>query len=123
MTRKTPITAALFVAAALALGVASDAVAVDDAIQQADRNGDASVDRGEYHQRMTDVFYGLDGDRDGVLVLTELDGVSADGLRAADRNGDGKLSLNEYVNARFDDFDAADADGDGVLSRAEVAAW
>ena len=124
MPTQHPICAAL--AVTLLLGLAGPGIAgqpADESMQHSDRNGDAFVDRGEFHARMTDVFYANDADRDGLLVLAELDGVSAAGFASADRNGDGKLSLAEYVNARFVDFRAADKDGDGRLSAAEVADW
>lgn len=91
----------------------------------ADRNKDGVIDRGEFHVRMVEVFYHADTDRDGLLVLPELERIDeAMVYRPADRDGDGKLTLSEYVDHRFEGFDAADTNDDGVLSVSEVVeAW
>lgn len=90
-------------------------------LEEADHNGDGKINHGEFHQRMVDVFYHLDADKNGNLAPGELSGVSASDFAAADKNGDGVLSLNEYVNDRFKAFDAADRDDNGVLSAEEIA--
>jgi len=87
-----------------------------------DRNSDGFIDRGEFHQRMVELFYFADGDRDGRLVPAELPRVDKGAFSGADRNGDGVLSLTEFTEARAVDFGQVDADGDGLLSRAEVDA-
>ncbi|MCG8542571.1 MAG: EF-hand domain-containing protein [Alphaproteobacteria bacterium] len=87
-----------------------------------DRNGDGRIDRGEFHDRMTELFFFADRDRNQRLTPNELPGVAADALAAADRNGDGGLDLVEFTGARALDFDAADTDRDGQLSREEVEA-
>jgi hypothetical protein len=69
------------------------------------------------------VFYFLDLNRDGVLVIEEIANVRPEAFRAADGNGAGKLSLEEYVNARFKDFEAIDANGDGVITKDELDRW
>jgi hypothetical protein len=85
-----------------------------------DRNTDGRVDREEFQRRQTDVFYFEDGNKDGVLVIEEID-VPAPAFKAADADKSGKLSLPEYLNDRFKDYDAADANRDGTLSPGEVA--
>ena len=86
-----------------------------------DRNHDGSIDRGEFHVRMVEVFYHADGDRDGLLVVVELERIDEEMVHGpADRDGDGKLTLSEYVDQRFEGFDEADVDDDGLLSLQEV---
>lgn len=85
-----------------------------------DRNSDNRIDREEFHQRMVEVFFFEDADRDGSVTESELGEVDARAFRMADRDGSGTLSLYEFLDARFADFDAADRDGDGTLTIAEV---
>ena len=85
-----------------------------------DKNGDGQIDREEYHQRMTDVFFFTDTNKDRYLTINELPDVPETGFNGADRNTDGRLSLPEYINARFKAFYAADRDQNGMLSREEV---
>ena len=91
--------------------------------QETDRNGDGKVDREEFHRRSVEVFYFLDKDRKGYLVLVDLRGLTPEDFKAADRQGDGKLTLEEFLNARFRQFDLADTDGDGVLTLEEVEVY
>jgi hypothetical protein len=94
----------------------------DAAFAISDRNSDGFIDRGEFHQRMVEVFFFTDRNRDGRLVPAELPGVPEAVFKAADRNGDGTLGLGEFTQARTVDFNQADRDGDGLLSRAEAEA-
>jgi Ca2+-binding EF-hand superfamily protein len=90
-----------------------------------DRNKDGRIDREEYHQRMTEVFFFADVDKDGIVTFTELVAVTAvdpEAVKKADRDGDGKLSLYEFLYIVHLDFDAADKDQDGVLNVEEVRA-
>ena len=87
-----------------------------------DRNSDGFIDRGEFHQRMVELFFFADADRDGRLLPAELPGVPADAFRGADRDGNGVLDLAEFTQARAVDFGQADSNGDGLLSRIEVDA-
>lgn len=87
-----------------------------------DRNSDGFVDKGEFHDRMVELFFFMDADRDGRLVPAELPAVPKEVFAGADRDGDGVLSLTEFTEARAHDFARADADGDGLLSRAEAEA-
>jgi hypothetical protein len=66
------------------------------------------------------LFYFLDKDRKGYLVLAAIRGLSADDFKAANRRSDGKHTLEEFLNARFRHFDLADSNGDGVLTLQEV---
>jgi len=91
--------------------------------QEADRNGDGKIDREEFYRRSVDLFYFLDKDRKGYLVIVDLRGLTPEDFKAADRNGDGKLTLDEFLNGRFRIFDLADTNGDGVLTIEEVEVY
>lgn len=88
-----------------------------------DKNKDGRIDREEYHQRMTEVFFFIDADKDGNLTMTEIEAagkVDPERFMAVDRNGDQTLSLREYLNGLNNDFDAADSDKDGTLDMEEL---
>jgi Ca2+-binding EF-hand superfamily protein len=90
---------------------------------KADKDNNGYVDRGEYHERMVEVFYLSDNDRDGRLSKSEIGNVDAGHFAQADRNGDGRLTLHEYTEARAWEFDALDADGDGRITMQEAEAY
>lgn len=124
-----PCTAARLTAASVAAVLLAGIVGAPPALADAeedfaitDRNSDGFIDRGEFHQRMVELFFFADADRDGRLVPAELPGVPAAVFRGADRDGNGSLSLAEFTQARAVDFGQVDRDGDGLLSRAEVDA-
>ena len=88
-----------------------------------DRNKDGRIDREEYHQRMTEVFYFADVDKDGKVTYAELAVVTAvdpEAFKKADRDGDGKLSLYEFLYIVHRDFDAADRNQDGTIDMQEL---
>jgi EF hand len=116
-----PVLLALVLVAA---GSPAPALGADpgEAFAITDRSSDGFIDRGEFYQRMVEVFFFADRDRDGRLVPAELPGVPLEIFKAADRNHDGALSLAEFTEAREVDFHQADRNGDGLLSRAEVEA-
>ncbi|MGH7332610.1 MAG: EF-hand domain-containing protein [Candidatus Rokuibacteriota bacterium] len=91
--------------------------------QETDRNGDGRIDREEFHRRSVELFYFLDKDRKGYLMIGDVKGLAAKDFKAADRQGDGKLTLEEFINGRFGNFDLADTDGDGVLTLAEIEVY
>lgn len=91
--------------------------------QETDQNGDGKVDRDEFYRRSVDLFYSLDKNRKGYLVIADFRGLPPEDFKAADRNGDGKLTLDEFLNARFRAFDLADTNGDGVLTLEEVEVY
>ncbi len=93
-----------------------------DSFLLSDRNGDGSIDQGEFYDRMVELFYFADRNRDRALAPAEADGVTAEAFRDADRNDDGQLSLSEFTGARVIDFNQADSNRDGLLSRDEAAA-
>jgi Ca2+-binding EF-hand superfamily protein len=110
----------LLAGSAMAQPAAPTSEDVNRAFQETDRNGDGKIDREEFHRRTVEVFYFLDVNRDGHLVVGEIAVIPAELFRGADRDGDGKLSLQEYLNARFKDFEAMDADRDGVVTKEEL---
>lgn len=91
--------------------------------QETDRNGDGKVDREEFHRRSVELFYFLDKDRKGYLVLVDIKGLTPEEFKAGNRKGDGKLTLDEFINARFRQFDLADTNGDGVLTIGEIETY
>jgi Ca2+-binding EF-hand superfamily protein len=91
--------------------------------QETDRNGDGKIDREEFHRRSVELFYFLDRDRKGYLVLVDIKGLTPEDFKAANRKADGKLTLDEFLNARFRHFDLADTNGDGVLTLEEIEVY
>jgi Ca2+-binding EF-hand superfamily protein len=88
-----------------------------------DRNKDGRIDREEFHQRMTEVFFFADVDKNGHVTYAELAAVTAVDagvFKRADRDGDGKLSHYEFLYVVHRDFDAADQNQDGVIDLQEL---
>ena len=88
-----------------------------------DKNGDERIDREEYHQRMTEVFFFADKDKDGNLTITEIQAVEAVDSQvfdSADKNGSKSLSLYEYLHALHKDFEVADRNSDGTIDMQEL---
>jgi Ca2+-binding EF-hand superfamily protein len=92
------------------------------AFTETDRNGDGAVDHEEFIDRITEVFFIADKDKDGRLSVAEVEValVRTENVDAADSDDDGAISLHEFRRARLTDFDAADADDSGTLSVTEV---
>jgi Ca2+-binding EF-hand superfamily protein len=89
-----------------------------------DFNKNGRIDRGEFQDWMTDVFYLCDKGHKGYLVLEDVRGIMApETLKAINSKGDGKLSLQEFLNATFQDFAAADVNHDGTLTMTEIEAY
>jgi hypothetical protein len=92
------------------------------AFGETDTNHDGAVDHGEFNERMTEVFYHADSDKDGGLSTTEIRAtlVETDNLSAADTNRDGKTTLHEFTRARAVDYEQTDTNDNGLLEVDEV---
>ena len=89
-----------------------------------DKNGDGRIDRAEFQEWITDVFYFRDTNHKGYLVQSDMQGMVAPELfKAMNRKGDGKLSMQEFLNALFKDFDAIDVNGDGSITIEEIEVY
>ena len=117
---------AAVVAGTTGYSVAGEQMTREEVMATADKNHDGRIDREEYDQRMTEVFFFADTDKDGKLSWEELQAVVVDAepqrFKAADTDGDGKLALYEYLHVLYVDFNAADKNHDGVLDMEEVGA-
>ena len=106
--------------------VAAEQMTREEVMATADKNHDGRIDLAEFNQRMTEVFFFADTDKDGKLSWEEIHAVVVDAdperFKAADTDGDGKLSLEEFMYAVDIDFVQADKNHDGVLDMEEVAA-
>lgn len=86
-----------------------------------DRDQNGEIDREEFEQRMIQIFYLNDADKDGFVTLGQL-AVYDEALlfESADLDSDTQLSLSEFLAARFEHFREADTDGSGTLSVGEI---
>jgi hypothetical protein len=94
------------------------------AFRETDTNGDGEVDQAEFIERMTEVFFNADADKNGVLTAAESQAtlVQTRNLDAADTNHDGVLTLHEFLRAREQDYEHVDANRNGELEIDEVVA-
>ncbi len=88
-----------------------------------DQNHDGEIDRDEFEQRIIQVFYFVDTDKDGFVTIGQLT-VFDEALlfETADLDGDSRLSLPEFLDARFENYRRADTDRSDTLSIEEVVA-
>ena len=111
-------------------GTSADAPATDAkrydphvAFAEADQNHDGVIDHEEFHERIVEVFYAADVNKDGYLDATELKRLLfPDDFTDDDKDHDGRVSMREFLRVRFVDFTRADTNDDGVLSLDEVTA-
>ena len=88
------------------------------AFAETDHNHDGAVDHEEFQERIVEVFYSADTNKDGVLDAVELKQLTfPDDFK---KDAAGHVTLREFLRVRFHDYDAADKDHDGVLSLDEV---
>ena len=92
------------------------------AFAETDTNHDGAIDHAEFIERMTEVFFRADADKDGKLTPAEVSAtlVQTSNLADADSNHDGSLTLHEFMRARMKDYDQVDTNGDGLLEIDEV---
>jgi Ca2+-binding EF-hand superfamily protein len=86
-----------------------------------DKNHDGEIDRGEFEQRIIQIFYFADVDKDGFVTIGQLM-VFDEALlfETADLDNDSRISLSEFLVVRFENFREADTDGSDTLSVEEV---
>ena len=111
----------LMITGAPAIG--ADRLDANATMALSDKNRDGRIDREEFHQRMTEIFFFADVDKDGRLTFAELtvvEKVDPEALKRADRDSDGNLSLYEFTYVLHRDFDAADKNQDGVIDIEEL---
>ena len=94
------------------------------AFAETDKNGDGKIDREEFQQRVMEIFFFGDTDKDGYMTHAELVATVEfpEDFKDADRDGDGRISFVEFVAVRFHTFDEVDTNHDGVLTIDEVVA-
>ena len=94
------------------------------AFADADTNHDGAIDHEEFLERMTEVFYRADVNKDGVLTVDEVAAtlVETPDLKAAAAAHGGKLTLHEFLSVRFKEYDQVDTNRDGLLELDEVVA-
>ncbi len=89
-----------------------------------DKNADQRIDREEYHSYVSESFYFVDQDKDGHLVLEEIEhhvrAMDRDRAASADKDSDGRLSIHEFWSALHKDFEDADLDDDSMLDMDEL---
>jgi Ca2+-binding EF-hand superfamily protein len=97
---------------------------VKAAFDQTDQNHDGAIEIDEFHERLVDIFFLGDADKDGFLTEEEFVKVVVikEDYALVDKNGDGKVSKREFVSARLTEFVKLDTDDDGSLSLGEVEA-
>ena len=97
---------------------------VAGAFAETDSNKDGLIEIDEYFDRLVEIFFHGDADKNGTLSPEEFSKavVIDEPFSEVDRDGDGKVDRREFVRARLPIFQSADTDGDGALSVAEVEA-
>lgn len=93
------------------------------AFAEADNNSDGYVNVDEYVAYMVRAFAGLDKDRNGYLLPTDLPNTPAERFASIDRDGDGRISLGEGVAEKMIDYFAIDTNLNGVFSFEELLAY
>jgi EF hand domain-containing protein len=91
------------------------------AFKEADTNGDGEVDLAEFHDRILEVFYNADTDKNGLLSPDEYARLPFSGdFKDADPHGSGSITLHEFIAVRYRQFVIVDSNHDGALSLQEV---
>ena len=88
------------------------------------RTSDGAIEIDEYYDRLVDIFFLGDDDKDGFLTEEEFVAVVVikEDFSQVDKSGEGKLSRQEFVSARLPHFIEIDTDKSGSLSLVEVEA-
>lgn len=89
-----------------------------------DLNGDDRIDIEEYRNRITDVYFFLDANKDGKLTVVEIQRsipkIDPALIDNADVNGDTIITIYEFRYVLYKDFDAQDKNQDGRLDKQEM---
>lgn len=112
----------LAVAAFVARAADAPAYDVKAAFDQTDQNHDGAIEIDEYYDRLVDIFFLGDANKDGFLTEEEFVAVVVikEDFTKVDKSGEGKLSRQEFVSARLPHFIEIDTDKNGSLSLSEV---
>ena len=93
------------------------------AFAETDTNHDGAIDHEEFHERIVEIFYSADANKDGFLDAAELKRLAfPEDFTADDKDADGRVSMREFLRVRFLDFERTDGNHDGVLEIDEVVA-
>jgi Ca2+-binding EF-hand superfamily protein len=126
MKRSGAIVAFALVAFAAGIAGAQQAAPYDvkAAFVEADLNGDGSIELDEFYERLVDVFFLGDTNKDGFLTEEEFVKVVVlkEDFAKIDKNKEGRVDRREFVAARLPLFLVIDTDDDGELSITEVTA-
>jgi Ca2+-binding EF-hand superfamily protein len=86
-----------------------------------DQNHNGEISREEFEQRIIQIFYFADVNKDGFVTIGQLMAFDEELLfETADIDRDSRLSISEFLAARFENFREADTDGSDSLSVEEV---
>jgi Ca2+-binding EF-hand superfamily protein len=119
----------VFAALAAVLGFAASRAAaqperydVAAAFEETDTNRDGAVQIDEFFDRLVEIYFHADTDKNGTLSGEEFERavVVQQPVSEVDRNGDGAVDRREFVRSRLPLFQQADLDRDGELSLDEV---
>ncbi len=105
---------------------AADRVDMKSIMNSCDKNADHRIDREEYQMYMSETFFFVDKNKDGHLVMDEIQiqvqEMDHQKMTVADNDNDGKLSIYEFCNAMHKDFEGADLNEDGIIDMVELEA-
>ena len=81
----------------VSFGAAASSVCAQEGFENANQNHNNKINREEFLERETDVFFLINSDQDGHLSIMEIKNVDVARFHAADVNGDGVLSMEEFL--------------------------
>jgi hypothetical protein len=89
-----------------------------------DLDGNDRIDLEEYRDRITDVYFFLDANKDGKLTVVEIQrsfpNLNPAVIDNADVNGDTIITIYEFRYVLYKDFDMMDKNNDGSLDKQEM---
>lgn len=96
----------------------------EEIIDISDLNGDDRINIEEYRNRITDVYFFLDANKDGKLTVVEIQksipNLDPAVIDKADVNDDTIITIYEFRYVLYKDFDAMDQNQDGNLDEKEM---